>query len=253
MNKRINLLGVPIDSVTIGEAVEKIKSFLNDGSQHHVMTPNSEMLVEASRNPKFKSVLNSTSLNLPDSIGIKWFGRLPARVTGVDTVIDLCKKLGDSHPIFLLGGTEEVGQRTGEVLQKKNSDLVIAGCYEGSPSEDDAEEIIKRVNESGSHLLLVAFGAPKQDLWIRKHLNKMPKVRVAMGVGGTFDFIAGRMKRAPSFMRKMGLEWLWRLILEPKRFMRIIRATIVFPLLVLRSGGATESPTQTTHESPSSI
>jgi len=99
----------------------------------------------------------------------------------------------------------------------------------------DADQIIQAVNTSGAKLLLVAYGAPKQDLWIAKHLSKMPTVRVAIGVGGTFDFLSGTIKRAPRWLRSLGLEWLWRLILQPWRIKRIWTAVVIFPMLVLMS------------------
>jgi len=231
--KRVSLLGVPLDPVTQQEAVDLLLEFLRSNEQHHVMTPNSEMLVEARHNPEFKSVLNETSLNLPDSIGVKWFARLPARVTGVDTVTALCRALDEETPVFLLGAAEGVAQRAGEVLKNLNVGLRICGTYAGSPKEEDAEAIIKRINDCQPHLLLVAYGAPQQDLWIHKYLKELPSVRVAMGIGGTFDFLAGTRKRAPRWMQRIGVEWLYRLIKEPKRIGRIWRAVAVFPLLAL--------------------
>jgi len=239
---RIELLGVPIDRVTFAEAIEWLQSFLKEeGCQRHVVTPNSEMLAKSVRDPHFRHILHHTSLNLPDSTGLLWMARLtgqkfPERVAGVDTVQALCSSLNESTPVFLLGGRGNVARRTSHVLMKKNPRLNVVGVYEGSTDSQDAREIVRRINDSKPHLLLVAYGAPQQDLWIEKYLLKMPSVRLAMGVGGTFDFIAGVQKRAPVFLQRIGLEWLWRLIHEPKRFKRILNAIVVFPLLVLRYG-----------------
>jgi len=230
---RVSLLGVPLDPVTPQEAVDLLLEFLRSREQHHVMTPNSEMLVEAHRNSAFKSVLNEASLNLPDSIGVKWFARLPARVTGIDTVTALCRVLDEEQSVFLLGAADGVAQRAGEVLKNLNVGLRICGTYAGSPKEEDAEAIIKRINDCQPHLLLVAYGAPQQDLWIHKYLKELPSVRVAMGVGGTFDFLAGVRKRSPKWMQRLGIEWLYRLFKEPKRLGRIWKAVVVFPLLVV--------------------
>ena len=114
-----------------------------------------------------------------------------------------------------------------------NTSLRIAGTFSGSPRDEDAEEIIGKIREAKPHLLLAAFGAPEQDLWISEHLKKLPSVRVAMGVGGTFDFLAGKRRRAPKWMRSIGLEWFYRLLREPKRIKRIFNAVVVFPMLVL--------------------
>lgn len=230
-----------IDPVTAEAALDRILSLLKEGGKHHVVTPNNEMLVEASRHPQFRSVLNAASLRLPDSTGLLFAARmtgqqLPSRVPGVDTVESVCTKLASEHGVFFLGGKEGVGRRASEVLQRKNPGLRVAGVYEGSPSKDERDAIIAKINASGAHLLLVAFGAPAQDLWIAENLPRLTTVRVAMGVGGTFDFIAGRIRRAPKLLRVLGLEWLWRLVLQPKRIGRIWNAVIVFPLLVLRWG-----------------
>lgn len=235
---RIFILGVPIDAVSKAEALERIHSMLASSGQHHVMTPNSEMLVAASKDEKFRELLGRSDLNLPDSAGLLWAAKrthqhLPERVTGVDTVIELCRSLNADHPVFLLGAGDGIAEKAAEKLRTSNSALKIAGTFAGSPRED-AEDIIRRINDSGAHLLLVAYGAPAQDFWIDQHLKKMPQVRVAMGVGGTFDFIAGVQKRAPQWMQTMGLEWLWRLMKEPRRIGRIINAIIVFPYLVLK-------------------
>lgn len=238
---RVRLLGVPIDPVTASEAVARLRSFLTDGRQHHVMTPNSEMLVAASKDEAFRSLLNRTDLNIPDSQGLlyaaRWTGQhLPERVTGVDTVQAFCASLSKDIFVFLLGAAPGVAEAAAEVLKKKNPGLNIAGTFSGSPKDEDATDILQRIALSGAQILFVAYGAPKQDEWIDKHLKELPSVKVAMGVGGTFDFLAGVQKRAPSLFRKLGLEWLWRVVREPKRIGRIFTAIIVFPFLVLRNG-----------------
>ena len=241
MSSRVILLGVPIDSVTQVQALEKLQNFLEENGQRHVTTPNNEMLVEAAKNPSFLQLLQKSDLNLPDSKGLllmaRWTGqKLLERVTGVDTVEALCALLDERHPVFLLGAAPGMAQRAASVLQSKNPRLKIVGYFSGSPHANDAADIIARINDSKPHLLLVAFGAPAQDLWIAEHLRQMPSVTVAMGVGGTFDFIAGSKMRAPKLLRNLGLEWLWRFVQEPSRWKRIWRAVIVFPILVFRYG-----------------
>lgn len=238
--KRVNILGIPVDALTRRQAVEHIGSMLQEASFHHVMTPNSEMMVEASKNPPFHALLNRTHLNIADSAGLLWAARrtgqlLPERVTGVDTVIEVCSSLSSDHPVFLLGAWGDTAKRAGEMLKHKNPRLVIAGAFSGSPKEEDAADIIKQINDSGAHLLLVAFGAPKQDVWIDRYRSQLTTVRVAIGVGGTFDFIAGVHKRAPVIFQNLGMEWLWRVIREPQRFPRIWRAVVVFPWKVMNS------------------
>ena len=239
MRKCVTLLGIPIDALTMDEAIGKLKEFLRAPGQHHVMTPNSEMLTEARRNHAFAKVLSETALNVPDSVGLLWGAqvtgqKLEQRVSGVDVVERLCTDPSLGASVFFLGGRDGASQKALEVLSNKNPNLKIAGSYEGSPMEEEAHDIIARINQSGAQILFVAYGAPKQDLWISEHLKELPNVKVAMGVGGTFDFLSGNIRRAPFMIRKIGLEWLWRLILEPWRIKRIWTAVVVFPVLVLR-------------------
>lgn len=238
---RVFLLGSPIDPVTRTEAVETIRRFLHEGMQRHVMTPNNEMLAEAAHNEEFRKLLNTTDLNIPDSTGLLWMARLtgqrlPERVTGVDSATALCASLSEESPVFLLGAQPGIAEAAAETLLRRNPHLTVVGCFAGSPREEDATTIVKMIRAAAPHLLLVAFGAPAQDLWIARYLKELPSVRVAMGIGGTFDFLAGKAARAPAWMRSLGIEWLWRLIREPRRIGRIWRAVVVFPVLVLRYG-----------------
>lgn len=236
----VTILGIPIDNVTLDEAVIRIAAMANGSDQSHVMTPNPEMLVAAQRDPVFRVVLQNSSLNLPDGTGLLLAARilgtpLRERVSGIDIVTALCKRT-DLGPVFLLGAASGVAERAADVLRLSNPSLSIAGTFAGSPDSREEGAIVQRITVSGARILLVAFGAPAQDLWIARHLKKMPNVRVAMGVGGSFDFLSGLRSRAPKFLRVIGLEWLWRLLHEPARFGRIITAVLVFPLLVLRRG-----------------
>lgn len=235
------MLGVPVDVVTGAEAVALLWTFLRSEGGHHVMPPNNEMCVMASRDAEFAAVMRSTALNLPDSTGVAWamrrFGATQQqRVTGVDTVTALCASLDENMPVFFLGAAPGVAQAAARKTQEANSKIQIAGCFAGSPKEEDAAGIIKMINDSGAKLLFVAYGAPAQDFWIDRHLKDMPGIRVAMGVGGTFDFLAGRAQRAPLWMRRCGLEWTWRFAKEPSRWKRMWNAVVVFPVLVLRYG-----------------
>ena len=232
----MTILGVPIDSVTHAEAIARTREMARSDCQHHIMTPNPEMLVEAQKNPVFLTLLQRTDLNIPDGAGLLWAARrlgsvLPERVTGVDLVRSLCA-LPDVQPVFFLGAAENVAALAAKRLQETSPALVIAGTYAGTPHENDEAEILRRINASGARTLFVAYGSPAQDLWIDRVLSQLPSVRIAMGVGGAFDFIAGTKKRAPLFLQHLGLEWLWRLFQEPRRLPRILRAVVVFPFFV---------------------
>lgn len=233
------LLGVPIDAVTMDQAVSRILRLLESHRQHQVATPNSEMLVEASDNEVFRRILQTTSLNIPDGAGLLFAARfagtrLPERVTGVDTLQHLCRVLTAEHPVFLLGAQPGVAGRAAEVLKTQNPRLKIAGTFAGSPKETDSREAMARINATNATILFVAYGSPAQEMWIAKHLPSLTGIRVAMGVGGSFDFLAGVQKRAPVVFQKLYLEWLWRLFREPRRWRRIWNAVVVFPLMVLR-------------------
>lgn len=237
MNRCVSLLGVRINAVTLLEARDLLLQFLKTGQQYHIMTPNPEMLVHAHRHSSFKDLLNTSALNVPDGVGLLWAARrrgvmLRERVTGIDLLSALASSPG-IPPVFLLGAAPGVAKKAADALVQKHASLCIAGTYAGSPNDEDESVIIERVNASGAQILFVAYGAPKQDIWIRKNLHKMPAVRIAMGVGGAFDFLAGVRRRAPLVFQSLGIEWLWRLMKEPRRIGRIFTAVIVFPFLVL--------------------
>lgn len=222
----LNLCGVRVDSISREHALKKIRGFLKDNCQHYLVTVNPEFIVLAQKDKEFREILNQADISLPDGVGIVLFSRFLAhqikeRVTGVD--ISRAMMVIEGAKIFLLGGRGGVVQK----IAQKNKNIV--GFTE------DLLGAVDKVNQSGANILLVALGAPKQEKWIKANLAKCSNVKVAMGVGGAFDFLAGRIKRAPKFLQKLGLEWLWRLILQPRRLPRIWRAVVVFPILVLKN------------------
>lgn len=238
--KRVQILGIPIDAVTMHDALRTTLSFLHEGGKHHIATPNNEMILQAQKNVALRTILQNTSLNIPDSMGVLLAARflgdpISQRVSGADFTEQFCKRLSGKQSIFLLGGKNGVAKKAAKTLQAMNPDLVIAGTYEGSPNEKDAPEIIAQINASDATVLFVAYGVPYQELWIHEYLPSLPSVRVAIGIGGTFDFLAGTIKRAPLWMRRMGLEWLWRLVQQPSRIGRIGNAVVLFPMRVLFS------------------
>ncbi len=162
------------------------------------------------------------------------------RVTGADLVMEICKRISESEKdrkklrIFMLGAREGVAEKAKEILEEKHEGLQISGTYAGTPLPRDEKEIIKKINNSKADILFVAYGAPAQELWMYRNLKKLKTVKVALGIGGTFDYIAGVRKRSPIWMQKIGLEWLYRLAIQPSRIKRIYNATIRFPLKVLK-------------------
>ena len=247
---RIHILGIPIDAVARTEAVRRAEGMFDTSHGHMIATPNPEMLVDASRDSAFAAALNSADLAIPDGVGLLIVARLlgkkiPARISGTDFIDDLAT-LAVKHQkrIFLLGGEgERVAQRSADVLVKRHPGLQIAGAISGVKVfwEDTITPVIDgdalvSLKAAAPDIILVAFGHRKQELWIQKSLPSLPSVRIAMGVGGAFDFIAGDVVRAPTVIRSLGLEWLWRLILQPWRAKRIWKAVVTFPWLAFKAG-----------------
>lgn len=239
--KKVTILGVAINATSLKEVVMYMNTAITGTICKHIITPNNEMLVEATRNAPFFDVLQQADYLLPDSTGLLLAARLtgqvlPCRVRGVDTMEQFCLQADAATNVFLLGAAPGIAAKAAVVLQSKNPLLQIVGTHSGSPSAAEAPVIIAKINASGANVLFVAYGAPAQDMWIASYKDQLPAMRIAMGVGGSFDFIAGTVRRAPTLLRTLGLEWLWRLALQPKRYKRMFTAVCIFPLLVLRYG-----------------
>ena len=243
----VYVLGVRVDRVTqqqelahIERAVERYRA--GQDACQQVITVNPEFVMVARRNESFRACINSASLVIADGIGIVWATRYlgqptPARITGVDTMQEMAKLCAQhGYRMYLLGAAPGVAEEAAQRLQVSAPGLQIAGTYAGSPQASEEDALIERVRVARADVLCVAYGAPQQDLWIGRNLARL-SVGVAMGVGGAFDFIAGRQRRAPAVMQKVGLEWLYRLYREPWRWRRML-ALPRFAWLVLWKGRA---------------
>ncbi len=217
--------GVPVDRVDLDQAVERSLGAVRDRQFMQICTVNLDFLVNARRKPDVRSILTGSELNIADGSPVLWLGRLtghglPERVAGSDFVPALASAAARSGAsLFLLGGEGGAAADAGRILQAEHPGLRIAGVYEpprASVEDMDDDEILGRIDEAKPDILLVAFGHPKQDLWIGAHRDRLP-VSVAVGVGCTFDLIAGRRQRAPGWMQRAGLEWLFRVANEPTR------------------------------------
>lgn len=242
---RYHLLDIPIDGLSKTDAIARMSHMFDDSRSHFVTTPNPEMLVAARGDSAFRSALQAADLALPDGVGLVLVGRakgmdIPARLSGTDIVDDLCAlAVSKGKSVYLLGGEgERVAERAAAVLSHRHPGLRIAGTESGFRTywADDVTPVIEgdalvRLKAAAPDILFVALGHRKQELWIQKTLPHLPSVRIAMGVGGAFDFIAGDVRRAPRWMRSSGLEWSWRLAIQPWRFKRIWTAVIVFTYL----------------------
>lgn len=222
----ISILNIRIDNVTYDDAIAQVETWLREPGLHQIATVNPEFVVMAQSNPEFMRVLNSTALNVPDGVGLMWAARRAGtpfreRVAGQDLMGRICALAAErGAKIFLLGAREGVAEQAASALKIRDSRLEIAGCYAGSPSPDEDEAITQRINESNARILFVAYGPPKQELWIARNASRLINVAVAMGVGGTFDTLAGLVPRAPKWIRDAGFEWTYRLLCEPRRIKR---------------------------------
>ncbi len=229
------VLSVRVDTVDLNQAVSRIRTFLRERGLKVVATVNPEFIMTAYVDDTFLHILNHCDLNVIDGTGLQlalrlFHGKQCHRVTGVDltwALADLAAREG--YSLFLLGAAEGVARAAADRLQARFPALRIAGCYSGSPGE---EGLVERINSSRADILLVAFGAPKQEKFIFANAHSL-KAKVAMGVGGTFDYIGGVVPRAPQWMRRLGFEWLYRLFRQPQRLSRIAVAVFGFPLAVV--------------------
>lgn len=238
----MRILGVRVDCLDMEEALRRLERMIEErGPTRLVATVNPEFVMRARGDVTFRGVLDSAALCLADGIGVVWAMRRQGcprqqRVAGSDLLprlAELCARRG-WRP-FLLGAQPGVAEAAARRLEAQVPGLRIAGCHAGSPGPRDDEDSLHRIGDSGADVLLVAYGHPRQELWIDRNRERL-QVPVAVGVGGAFDFLAGRRRRAPLVLRRAHLEWLWRLALEPWRARRMAVLPL-YALAVLRSGG----------------
>lgn len=221
----VRILGVRVDALTYADFLDAIGDFIAEGGPHQIATVNPEFVMEARRNRAFREVLEQADLCIADGVGLLWAARrqgrpLPERVTGSDGVPLIAERAACcGWRLYLLGAAPGVADRAARVLADRYPGLQVVGTYAGSPSDEDAPEIVARIRRSAPDILLVAYGAPRQDLWIARHRDAVG-VPVMMGVGGALDHIAGVRRRAPRWVQRLNLEWLFRLITQPWRWRR---------------------------------
>ncbi|MDD2509552.1 MAG: WecB/TagA/CpsF family glycosyltransferase [Syntrophomonas sp.] len=235
---RIDILGCQIDQVNMEEALAFIEKSIEESIPSHIITVNAEIVYQAQKDKQLQEVINAASLNTPDGIGIVWAARqlgflLEERVTGIDLLDRLCSKaVAKGWRIFFLGAAPGIAEQAARKLLDKYPGLLIAGTGDGYFKEEEEKAVIAEIKALSPQILFLGLGAPKQEYFIRRNLKYLDKA-VCIGVGGSFDVVAGIKKRAPKLFINLNLEWLYRLLVEPTRFKRQL-ALPRFAWLVLK-------------------
>lgn len=225
--KRTRLLGIPIDVVNLEEAYKIFLDFVNSDDTYTIFTPNPEILIKAVEDNEFKNVLSSGDLIVPDGMGIVYASKflhlgIEDRVTGIDMMEKILNYLSSTKgSAYFFGAKKSIISAASKNIKDKYANLEVVGFSSGYFDEDEEQNIIKDINEKKPDVLFVGLGAPKQEKWIYNH-KKILNAKVIIGVGGSFDVYSGYIKRAPKWIQKSGLEWLYRLISDPKRIKRMI-------------------------------
>jgi N-acetylglucosaminyldiphosphoundecaprenol N-acetyl-beta-D-mannosaminyltransferase len=234
---RVSVLGLPVDVMEERDLLDFLQGRTASRTTTRVATINAEFVVRARRDPAFDAVLRTADLATPDGWGVVWVmrrkgGYVHRRVGASDFIWPLAGQTADAgHRMFLLGGKEGVAEAAAARLREVYPRLQIAGTHAGSPAPAEEGQLVDLIRGARTDILLVAYGAPQQEHWIARNLERTGAV-VGIGVGGTFDYIAGTAQRAPEWMRERGLEWSWRLLRQPHRWRRML-ALPEFAWLVL--------------------
>lgn len=250
MKQQLGILGIRIDNLSKQDVEQRIADFLHSDSFHWIATVNPEILLHAYHDISFSEILNLSDLNVPDGFGLKWVGwmqgnNITARYPGVDMIDAIVRIAAEQNKtIMFLEGREKLPngqtttQKAAELLQTKYPNATIITQPPGEIYEQNGElhfdqGLISILNNSGAEVVLAALSNPVQEKFIFALRNHCPNIKLAVGIGGGFNLLSGYLRRAPKFFRKLGLEWAWRLVLEPRRWKRIFRAVVVFQWLFL--------------------
>ena len=223
----VKILGVRVDKITKAQALEEFQKLLEGDRCELIVTPNAEIVEKASKTPQLRRIINEdAAIVTPDGVGLIYASKLKGdpiqeKVAGIDfahSAIELCAKLGRS--VYLLGSKPGVAEAAAANLENEIPGLKIAGFRDGYFREDEEPSVVAEINASGADFLCVALGSPKQEYFVIKHRDAL-KVKAAAGLGGSLDIWSGQLNRAPKFYIDHGLEWLYRMIQEPKRLKRL--------------------------------
>jgi len=227
---KVDILGVRFDSLTPEQAAQAGAELLETPGFHYAVTPNPEFLLTAEKDSQFREILNGADLTLPDGIGVIYAARilgrpLKGRVTGIGFAEKMLARLNETGGrLYLLGAKPGVARLAGEKLCAQYPNLVLCGTHDGYFQDDEA--VAREIAQAGPDLLFVCLGAPKQEKWMAQW-GPATGARLAAGLGGVLDVYSGQVQRAPEIFQKLGLEWAFRLIKEPRRFGRMARLPLV--------------------------
>lgn len=227
MRNRIYILGSLVDKVDTKEALNRIDEFIAEGSPHHIITANAEIIYRGRQDKKLSRTLNKAHLVTADGSGVVWAARylnepVKERVTGIDLLHAICNTAqSKGWKLYFLGAAPGVAEKAVLKVLETYPNCQIIGYENGYFSQEEEPRVIENIRKVQPDILCVALGAPKQEFWIREHLQELA-VPVCIGVGGSFDVLAGNAERAPEWMQKRSIEWLFRLYKEPKRWRRML-------------------------------
>ena len=238
MAEKIDILGVKVDSVTMAQAIAQVEGYMDERKNVLIATANAEMIMRATHDEELKNILNDAALVVPDGAGTVWAAHhlgyeMPERVAGFDLAQELMRIApSKKQKVFFFGSAPGVAEKAKAKAEELYPGIEIVGTREGYFKPEDEPAIIEEIKAAQPDVLLAALGVPKQEKWLNAHLKELG-VPVAIGVGGTLDVMAGVMKRAPYWMQKAKLEWLFRGLLQPKRAGRLM----ALPKFVLKVHG----------------
>ncbi len=248
MAEKINFLSVNFTKMTQPEAVQEFVDYMRNRRSKSVYFVNANSVVIAAKDAEMQAALDRADLIMADGSGVLRIAKLKKRpltynLNGTDLIPEVCKEVGKHKlSVYLLGGKPGVADDVARKLQVTCPGLVVVGVQDGYFKREDTPKIVDKIIAAKPHLLLVGFGSPLQEVWIDQYADQLKGI-VRVGVGGLFDFLGERVKRAPSPIRKIGLEWVWRLVLEPRRlWKRYLVGNVVFLCLVAKYSPEKQNP-----------
>lgn len=221
-----NFFNIQMDVIDEQEVMNRCENFFSSPKPHTIFFLNAHCFNVAQKNPDYQHALNQADMLLNDGIGLDIASRFtPYRfkenLNGTDLIPKILNLAAQNKKkIFLLGGEEGVSARAAEIITEQNPDVEIAGYHSGFFSEEKEKQLIEVINNSGTHVLVIGMGVPKQELWAHENKTLLKSVKIIIAGGAVLDFISGNVKRAPLWIRKIHMEWVYRLFLEPKRMWR---------------------------------